>query len=87
MFALIKPFILALAVIVLLLFLIGVIRIEKNNYACFNGRHLRFSEKTKLLDIGSLKIYSYPLIYDCPIDEQYDPASIYLCEYKTYCQK
>jgi hypothetical protein len=87
MFALVKPFLIAVSIIVFLLFAMGMIKIEKSDYACFHGKHLRFDKKLKVMDVGALQLYAYPLIMDCPEDERYDPATVYKCGYQTYCQR
>lgn len=87
MFALVKPFLIAVSIIGFLLFAIGVIKFEKSDYACFSGKSMRFADKTKIVDVGSLQVYAYPLISDCPEDERYDPATVYKCGHQTFCQK
>jgi hypothetical protein len=87
MFQLVKPFLIAVGVITFLLFAIGMIKFEKPAYACFNGKHIRFDKKVMMVNVGSLQIYGYPLVSDCPDDERYDPALIYECGFRKYCQK
>jgi len=87
MFSIVKPFLIACAIIIILLFLIGIIRIERADYGCFRGKTLRFDERVKLLDVGSFKMYGYPLMYDCPEEDQYNPDTVYKCSDNTYCQK
>ena len=87
MFALVKPFLIAVAIIIGLLLLIGVIRFEKPDYGCFRGKEFRFGEKVNLVDIGSFKVYGYPLIFDCPQDDRYDPKTVYPCGVQTFCQR
>lgn len=87
MFQLIKPFLVAVAVIAFLLFAIGMIKIEKPAYACFSGKHLRFAGRVKMVDVGSLQIYGYPLVSDCPETDRYNPATIFECGHEIYCQR
>ena len=87
MFALVKPFLVAVTIIIILLFLIGIIRIEKPEFGCLRGKSLRFADRVRILDVGSLKVYAYPLIYDCPSEDQYNPDTVYKCGSQTYCQK
>lgn len=87
MFALVKPFLIAVAIIVFLLFAIGMIKIERPTYGCFKGKDLRFGEKVSLVDIGSFKLYAYPLITDCPEEDRYNPDTVYKCGYQQYCQR
>lgn len=87
MFAIVRPFLGAIGIIILLLFIIGVFRIEKPTYGCFHGRTLHFTERVEVLSIGVFHVYAYPLISDCPADEQYDPETVYNCGYNTFCQR
>jgi len=86
MFALVKPFLIAVAIIVFLLFVIGVFKFEKPSYSCFHGKKLRFAEKTTVMDIGSFKVYAYPLVSDCPEEDRFNPDTVIKCGYQTFCE-
>lgn len=87
MFALVKPLLIALAVIGVLLYVLGVISYDKPDYACFRGRSLRFDERVEVARIGSLALNTYPLRHDCPEDERYDPAEYERCGFQTFCPR
>ena len=87
MFALVKPFLIAVGVIIFLFFAIGVIKIEKPEYGCLTGKKLRFAEKTEVISVGSFRMYAYPIVADCPEDDRYDPQTVYKCGTAQYCQK
>lgn len=87
MFALVKPFLIACSIIIFLLFAIGMIRIEKSDYGCFKGKKLRFDDKVTVIDVGSFKLYAYPLVSDCPEEDRYNPETVYKCGYQTFCQR
>jgi hypothetical protein len=87
MFSIVKPFLISVTIITFLLFAIGSIQFKKSDYACFNGKKIHFGNKVKLVDVGSMQLYGFPLISDCPKDERYDPKTIYECGYQTFCQK
>lgn len=87
MFAIVKPFLIAVAIIGVLLYALGVVRFEPAKHGCFHGKKLTWGDKVELANLGSLHIYGFPVSYDCPKDEQFDPEKIYECGYQTYCQK
>lgn len=86
MFAIVKPFLLAVGIIFVLLFALGVIQIKKTKYGCFHGKKLEWGDKVEIINLGSLHIYSFPLSYDCPEDERFDPDNVYKCGVQAYCQ-
>lgn len=87
MFALVKPFLLAVTIIIFLLYALGLIAFKKPTYACFNGKKYHFAKKTILADFGHVQLYSYPLMADCATDERYDPKTVFKCGEQTYCQR
>ena len=85
--SLLKPLLSLLAIILILLYLIGVIRFERPTYSCFEGRSLRFGERVELINVGALRVYGFPLVSDCPEDRRFDANTIYECGDNIYCQK
>lgn len=70
-----KSLLIALGVILALLLIVGVIAWQKPTYGCYPDTSSKFEwkEKVLLFQWGSLKIYGYPLIKDCPEENRYDP--------------
>lgn len=76
----------SIGIIIVLLLLTGVISYQKTDYQCLNGRKLKFEEKVQLFNVGGLKVYGFPIKYDCPSDEQYNANDLYKCDDK-WCLK
>jgi hypothetical protein len=87
MFAIIRPLLIALLLIVGLSYALGIIKYEKPAYGCYHGRKLGFGDKTKVFQLGNINFYTYPLLADCPKDDRYDPDNIYSCGLDEFCQK
>jgi hypothetical protein len=64
-----------------------MIRIEKPEYGCLTGKKLRFADRVSVIDVGSFRVYAYPLVADCPEEDRYDPETVYKCGYQTFCQR
>lgn len=86
MFALVKPFLIAVAIIFVMFFLVGIIKIKKPDYSCLHAKKLRFAERTEILNVGLIHVYAFPLVADCPEGERYNPANVYKCG-DMICQK
>lgn len=87
MFSIVKPFLIAVVIIIIMFFLIGAIRIEKPEYGCFRGKEFRFDERVKLVDVGSFKVYGFPLVLDCPEEDRFDPDTVIPCGANMFCQE
>lgn len=87
MFSIVKPFLIAVAIIGVLLYALGVVRFEPAKHGCFHGKSLKFGDRIELANLGSIHVYGFPVSYDCPKDEQFNPDLVYPCGYQTFCQK
>jgi hypothetical protein len=81
MFALLRPLLIAVAIIIFLSYALGIIKYEKPSYGCYHGRKLGFTDKTKVLEFGNFNVYAYPLIADCPEDDRFNPDQMTNCGY------
>lgn len=70
-----RSLVIALVVIIVLVMTIGVVKWEKPTYGCYPDTSSRFEwkEKVEIFRWGSLHVYAYPLIKDCPVENRYEP--------------
>lgn len=71
-----KAFLLAVGIIIALLLITGIIVWKQPEYGCYpdNTSKFEWKEKVEIFKFGSFRVYAYPLIKDCPVENRYDPA-------------
>lgn len=63
--------VITIIVIVLLTRLLGLWDWHKRDHNCLDNDHFQFTAKVQIVQWGSLRLFSYPLIHDCPAPDQY----------------
>lgn len=62
--------------IFILLFAVGIVRFEKQDFECLGRWQYKFGEKVEVVRIRWFVVNAYPLRRECPADLQYDPEDL-----------
>lgn len=75
--SLISPryFIMTLIVVIVLSRFLGLWTWQKRDHACLDNDGFTFTAKVQIFQWGALRLYTYPLIHDCPVIDQYSPET------------